>query len=151
MFKVDENTVLSDGVVDLKVVFLYDGNGRMGSVPMYGCFLFLAGTDERVGEITLRLGTAQVDEIYYNGNIGYGVDEQYRGNGFAGRACNLVKKIACIEGMDELTITCNIESRSSIRVLEKLGAEQVERVDVPSEFVDEHDRVPKRVRYRWKI
>jgi predicted acetyltransferase len=151
MLEIDKDTLLSDGVLDLKVVFLYDGKGDMGSVPMYGCFLYLAGTTTRVGEIFLRLGSDREEEICYNGNIGYSINQQYRGKGFALRACELVKRIAIIEGVKELIINCNVRNNSSIKVIEKLGAELIEEIQVPLLYLDEHDHVPKRLRYRWKL
>ncbi len=34
-----------------------------------------------VGKISIRIGSNY--HSYYNGNIGYGIEEEYRGNGYA--------------------------------------------------------------------
>ena len=151
MFKVNESEILSDGVIDLKIAFTYEGKGDKGSVPFYGCRLFLAGTETRVGTISLRLNTHNNKEFYYDGNIGFYIREEFRGKGYAVRGCNLVSTIARIEGLHELVLSCNVENTSSIRVIEKLGAEFFDTIYIPDEYLDEHDTCTKRNRYKWKI
>lgn len=150
MFKFKEGEVFSDGVIDLIIVFTYDGKGDQGTVPFYGCRLCLTGTDTRIGTLGLRLNQDN-KESYYDGNIGYYIREEFRGQEFALRGCLLASKISLLEGMNELIISCNIENSSSIRVIEKLGAEVIETINVPEEYLDEHDICPIRNRYKWKL
>jgi predicted acetyltransferase len=150
IFRVRESDYFSDGVIDLRIAFTYDGKGDKGTVPFYGCRICLAGTDTRVGTIGLRLNMNN-EEFYYDGNIGYYISEEFRGNEFAVRGCMLASYIALIEGMKELIVSCDVENSSSIRVIEKLGAEIFETIDVPNEYLDEHDTCSKRNRYRWGL
>lgn len=43
---------------------LYTGHGDQGNIPFYGCVLFLAGTDIRVGSIVLRIGDMMSSEHF---------------------------------------------------------------------------------------
>ena len=151
MFRVRESDYFSDGVIDLRIAFIYNGYGDKGSVPFYACRICLAGTETRVGTISLRLNMDNNKEFYYDGNIGYYIREEFRGKEFAVRGCNLARYIALIEGMVELTISCNVENSSSIRVIEKLGAKIFETIDVPNEYLDEHDTCSRRNRYKWNL
>ena len=151
MFRIEESDYFSDGVIDLRIVFTYDGNGNKGTVPFYACRICLAGTDISVGTIALRLTMDNNKEFYFDGNIGYSIREAFRGKEFAIRGCNLARYMALIEGMNELIISCDVENSSSIRVIEKLGAEIFETIDVPNEYLDEHDTSSKRNRYKWNL
>ena len=151
MFKLEKDSFFSDGVIDLSVVFTYDGHEDKGTVPFYGCRLCLGGTRTKVGTISLRFNIENNLESYYDGNIGYYIKDEFRGKGFAVRGCILASNIAKIEGMNELIINCCDKNSSSIRVIEKLGAELVEIINVPDEFLDEHDTSSKRLSYLWKF
>lgn len=151
MHKVKKGAIFTDDIIDLRVIFQYDGKGKMGNVPFYGCFLFFHNTEIRIGEITLRLGDINNKDIYYDSNIGYGINSEYRGKGYAGRACNLIKKVAIIENLTELSITCNVENAASIRVLEKIGAKYDATFEVLEKYRDKHDAIPKRRRYFIKL
>jgi predicted acetyltransferase len=150
-FKVAPGEIFSDGVIDLIVVFCDDGRGEHGTVPFYACRMCLGGTDIRIGTISLRLNAADNLEFFYDGNLGYIIREEFRGKGFAVRACLLASRIATLEGMNELIINCNDQNASSIRVIEKLGAEFIETIVVPDEYLDEHDASSKRRSYLWKL
>ena len=51
-----------------------------------------------IGHINLRIGNTE-KILKYIGHIGYGIDEQYRSNKFAAKACKLVKKVAKEKGL----------------------------------------------------
>ena len=109
---------LSDGVIQLVCTAEEPGNPEKKWVPAYK-FTICVGS-ENVGQIDLRIG--YTDSLYYSGQIGYGVDEQHRGNGYAGRACRLLLPIAKAHGMKKLLITNDHTNIASRRVCEKLGA-----------------------------
>jgi predicted acetyltransferase len=150
LFVVKEGTLYSDGFLDLKVKLLNTGTGEYGKIPFYGCVLFIAGTDTRVGSIVLRIGEMMASkEFYYDCHIGYHIDVEFRGRGFAVRACRLVSEVAKMHDMTEIFITCNDQNAGSIRVIEKLEAEYLETIVIPDEYLDEHDQSNKRHRYKW--
>ena len=87
-------------------------------VPSYEFAVCKGG--ERIGEINLRIG--YTDGLYYGGQIGYGIDEKHRGNGYAVNACRLLQPVIHAHGMKKLLITNNQTNTASKRVCEKLGA-----------------------------
>lgn len=84
-----------------------------------------------VGKIDLRLGYTR--GLYYGGNLGYMIDEKYRGNGYALEGCKLLKKVALKHGMKKLVITTDYLNQSSRRVCEKLGAKLMRTLQLPAE------------------
>ena len=50
-------------------------------LPFYYWSIIVKATSEEVGKISLRLGHNY--HSYYNGNIGYEIDEKYRGNHYS--------------------------------------------------------------------
>ena len=62
---------------------------------------------------------------YYNGNIGYEIEEIFRGKNYALKACKLVLPIAKAHGMNELFLTCDENNIPSYKTIEKLGGEVV--------------------------
>lgn len=85
----------------------------------------------KVGSIDLRL--TMNDWMYYYGHIGYRIRRFYRGHHYAYRACLELFKIAKDEfGMNSLIITCNPDNIASIKTIEKLQPEFIERVKVPA-------------------
>lgn len=87
-------------------------------------------TNQKVGICDLRLGMN--DEIYYAGQIGYRVYLPYRGNGYAYKACKKLFAIARDEyGMQDVLITCSPENVASLKTIEKLHGEFIEKTDVP--------------------
>lgn len=112
--------------------------------------IVLERSDTVVGEIDIRLGYT-LDLVRYGGNIGYGVDEHYRGHHYAGKACKLAKSIARECGMDVLWITCNPDNWASRRTCEWIGATLVEVVDLPSDNDQYLEGQRQKCRYRWVL
>jgi len=118
---------LFDGVVRLVCTSKQPRDTEKKLVPGYG-FAVCRGS-EKVGEISLRVG--YTDGLYYGGQIGYGIDERHRGNGYAVRACRLLAPVAKAHGMAKLLITNNHTNDASRRVCEKLGARFVRMARLP--------------------
>lgn len=96
-------------------------------VPAYEFAVCLGG--EQIGHINFRLG--YTDGLYYGGQIGYGIDEKYRGNGYAAAACRLLTPAAKACGMKKLLITNSQANLPSRRVCEKLGARHLRLARLP--------------------
>ena len=88
---------------------------------------------QRIGSISAKLGMNEF--LYYVGNIGYNIDEPFRGNGYAGEAVELVKQLFKKNGFSKVIITNDPRNYASIRVCEKLGAKFIKTVDVPAGHV----------------
>ncbi|HYF81865.1 MAG TPA: GNAT family N-acetyltransferase [Clostridia bacterium] len=141
---------LSDGEIDIVLYEKYPGDSTKGFVPVFKFSILLNKTGEKIGYINLRLKDTE-KIVRYIGHIGYGINEAFRGNKFASKACNLVKKVANDLGMEKLVITCNPDNYASKRTCEIIGAKLIEIVDIPETSdafsVDEQ----KKCRYEWVI
>lgn len=85
----------------------------------------------RMGTCDLRIGHNQ--SVYYGGNIGYRVEEPYRGNHYAGKACLLLFQLARRHGMEYVIITCDPDNLPSRKTCEWLGGELVEIAELPED------------------
>ena len=138
---------LSDGVIYLVCTAKKPANPEKKLVPGYDFAVCKDG--EKIGEINLRIG--YTDGLYYGGQIGYGIDEKYRGNGYAGRACRLLLPVAKAHKMTKLLITTDYTNAASKRVCEKLGARFVRTARLP----EWHDLYKRGGRfeniYEWSV
>lgn len=57
-------------------------------VPAYYFIICSVIDDKEMGKCDLRIGYNE--NIYYGGNIGYNIEEPYRGHHYAGKACKLL-------------------------------------------------------------
>ena len=108
-----------------------------------------------MGEINLRIGCSgfgpDLSSLYYGGQIGYSVDESYRGNGYAGRACRLFLPVAKAHGMAKLLITNNIANTASRRVCEKLGPLFVRAARLPEWYEPYKEGQRFMSIYEWSV
>ena len=139
---------LSDGVV---LVRLHECvPHRKGNwAHSYNFFGYLPHLFHPVGHVHLRIGMNE--DIYFGGNVGYGVQEAYRGHGYAERFCRLIPPVARAHGMTELCITTTADNTASVRTIEHLGAVFVGESKLPR-----YNELYKRgmryvVRYMWDI
>ncbi len=82
-----------------------------------------------MGTCDLRLG--HNEKLYFGGNIGYRVEEQYRGHHYAGKACLLLFELAKKHELEYLIITCNPDNYPSRKTCEYAGGELWEIVELP--------------------
>ncbi len=86
---------------------------------------------ERMGSCDLRVGFNQ--KLYYGGNIGYRIEEGFRGRHYAGKACLLLFELAKRHGMDHLIITCDPDNIPSRRTCEYAGGTLLEIAEIPED------------------
>jgi len=118
---------LSDGVVIL----------RLRSVEKSYCFfptaynfdIYGEKNNEMIGRCDYRC--LNNEENYYAGNIGYMIYPEYRGNGYAHLAAELLCKHAYRKGRRFIYITCSPENIASHKTINKLNAEFLKEVEVP--------------------
>ncbi|MCL2500333.1 MAG: GNAT family N-acetyltransferase [Defluviitaleaceae bacterium] len=144
--------VLSDGEIFLVCTEKQPANPEKKYVPGYEFIICKDG--EKVGRINLRIGYGgglYNSNLYYGGQIGYGVDEPFRGNGYAARACRLLLPVAKAHKMNTLLITNNPDNRASMRVCEKLGLTLIRTAPVPKwhDLHKDGDRYSNI--YEWQI
>ena len=112
----------------------------------YTIFLIMADNNE-VGRLVLRSG----DETarYFDGHIGYTIDEDYRGHHYAYQACLLLKQYVSEKS---LIITCDPDNIASKKTIEKLGCEYIETKPIPSSLKKFFNKDEKeKCIYRWHL
>lgn len=85
----------------------------------------------KIGYCDLRIG--HNDKTYIGGNIGYGIDEPFRGNHYAAKACRLLFRLAKKHALEYLTISCQPSNLASARTCELAGGTYVETADIPED------------------
>lgn len=82
-----DTTFLKNDEIQLCLEKTVNGDEEKGWVPAYHFAICnLEGT--KMGTCDLRVG--HNDKLYFGGNIGYRVEEPYRGHHYAGKACEYV-------------------------------------------------------------
>jgi predicted acetyltransferase len=141
---------LVDGDLELVLVEEYAGDPLTNRVPAYKFEMRRVGSPQAIGAIELRVGDTR-HIVMYAGHIGYGVNPECRGHGYAGRACRLLLPLARSHGMTVLWITCSPVNAASRRTLERIGAQYVETVDLPEDTDMYRSGKRKACRYRMDL
>ncbi len=139
---------LTDKEIILRLAKKKTGKRRGEWLPALHYTIHLPGSEVVIGNIDLRLGYS-THVVRYGGHIGYGINPQWRGNHYAGKACKLLKAVAIEHGMDVIWITCNPENLASRKTCEWLGLELVEIVDVPPDNELYKRGEKRKCRFRW--
>ena len=105
-----------------------DGDDKKGWVPAYH-FAICDLNGIKMGVCDLRIG--HNDKLYYGGNIGYRIDEPYRGHHYAGKACLLLFELARMHELGYVIITCNPNNYASRKTCEYVGGELLEIAELP--------------------
>ena len=116
--------------ISLRLDHTAEADPVRGWVPAY-YFDILDRTGQKLGNCDLRVG--HTEGLYYGGNIGYAVDEPYRGRHYAAKACKLLFELARRHGMDYLIITCHPTNLPSRRTCEILGGKLLEIAELPAD------------------
>lgn len=136
---------ISGGGLTLKIREKAQGGGPL--LPFYYYDILADGLP--AGKISIRIGDNF--HAYYNGHIGYEIDEGARGHGYARRACGLVLDVARFHGMARLYLTCAEDNAASYRTIEGLGAELLEICDVPREYFAWQEGIKRHRIYQLKL
>ncbi len=118
----------SNDVIEIRLASRFK-SGWINRYETYYFDIFLKGTRTRVGYIDLRMGYSEF--LYYLGNVGYRIYEEYRGNHYAYQACQLL--FACAKDLQipYLIITCSPDNVASKKTLEKLEGKYMGEKKVP--------------------
>jgi tagatose 1,6-diphosphate aldolase len=149
LFEFEDFNYLTDGEIDLIIDEKAPADDKKGYVPAYKYKITLHGSSESIGNIDIRIGNNE--NLYYGGHIGYRIDEPYRGNNYASKACSIIKLVAAAHGMDRLIITCNPDNIASRRTCEKTGLKLLKIVNLTphNEMYKEGER--EKCIYEWNL
>ena len=150
MVELKEYDVLSDGEIDVILQKKSNGDALKGFSPEYKFHILLHGSDIVIGHIHFRLGDTE-KILKYIGHVGFGIDEQYRGNKYAAKACRIIKNIAKEHAMESLIITCNPENHASRKICEAIGAKLIEVIDIPENSDAFSLNETQKCRYEWEL
>jgi tagatose 1,6-diphosphate aldolase len=140
--------LLTDGEITLRLIKDTPAEPERLRVRALRYDIVAPESSEPAGYIDFRLGYT-LSLVRHGGNIGYGVNAEYRGRHLAGKACKLIGALAKSQGMDVLWVTCTPENVASRKTCEWIGASFVEIVDLPPDH-DCYLRGDRQVcRYRW--
>lgn len=104
------------------------GDEKRDWLPAY--HFFICDRDgNKMGQCDLRIG--HNEGVYYGGNIGYRVEEPFRGHHYAAKACRLLFELAEKHELDYLIITCNPDNLPSRKTCEYAGGRLVEIAELP--------------------
>lgn len=121
---------MRDGELELRIEKNNPADPTKGYVESNTVGMYVG--EKRVGQLSVRLrDTPNLSR--FCGHIGYGVDEAYRGNHFAERACRLLWPMMRAYGFREVVITCNPENTPSRRIIERLGGMFTGLEEVPTD------------------
>lgn len=123
-----DTSFLKSEEIMLKLERTAEGDPVKGWVPAYHFAICnLAG--EKMGVCDLRIG--HNDLLYYGGNIGYSIDEPYRGHHYAAKACKMLFELAKKHDLGYVIITCNPDNIASRKTCEFAGGVHIETAELP--------------------
>lgn len=85
-----------------------------------------------LGYVSLRLGESP--ELYYLGHVGYRVEEENRGRGYAGKAVRQLVPFMRGLGFKTVVITTDTDNLPSRRTCQRLGCELERVAQVPQRY-----------------
>jgi predicted acetyltransferase len=136
-----------DGDVQLRIDEVYQFFDSPWEVPAYRFTVLEKG--QKAGTISFRV--SQDDRLVrYAGNIGFGIDENFRGRRLAGKAVKLLLPLGSSYALKPLWLGCNPDNFASMQVMNWLGATYVETIDLPPDYERYYSRGERRKR-RYRL
>lgn len=123
-----DTSFLKDEEISLVLERTAAANPERGWVPAY-YFAIRNKDGAKIGECDLRVG--HNENTYYGGNIGYSINEEYRGHHYAGKACLLLFELAKLHNLDYLIISCDPDNVASRKTCEYAGGKLSEIAELP--------------------
>lgn len=133
--------------LDLKLIKYFEGNNI--EIPYYWYEIILKSINKSIGKISIRIGHNY--HSYYNGNIGYEIDEEYRGNNYSYIASKMVLDTAKIYGMSFVYLACNDDNIASYKIIEKLGSNLIESIIPPKDYFGYYYEIPLQRIYKLNL
>ena len=132
----------------LRLVRLTEALPEKQRVPAYH-FEICLPDGMKIGACNLRIG--HNERTYLGGNIGYEIDEPYRGHHYAAKTCELLFRQARKHDLGYVYITCVPENEASARTCELAGGTYIETADIPEDN-DMYEQGKRQVKvYRFEL
>ena len=138
---------LAYGGVRLSFATILPGEPEFGVVPSYH-FRIVGEDGTDFGYLNIRIGNTEHVRLYA-GHIAYSIEQAHRGHSYAGVACRAVARFVRTL-YPETILTTSPGNHASIRTIEKLGAEFIEELRVPSHDPSYLGGARWKRRYRWR-
>lgn len=139
----------TDGEIDLCLSDEDVRDVKCGISDGYLFYLYRHRTRKYVGYVSLRLGESP--SLYYLGHIGYRIEQEYRGHGYAGRACRLMLPLMRQHGLRSVVITTDVDNLPSRKTCEALGCTLERIAPVPTEYRALCSGSRQKCRYIWRL
>ena len=140
-------STFSDGEIDLVLSGDDVTDEECGIEDGFTFCIYPKGARKYAGYVSLRLGESGA--LYYLGHIGYRVEPEFRGRGYAGKACRLLLPLIQRLGMESVVITTNVDNIPSRKTCEKLGCTLERIAPVPMEYRAICAGATQKCRYIW--
>lgn len=118
--QIKDKEYLKGPVVDLKLISFYP-DSQLDGIPYYWYEIYLSNI--AIGKISLRLGYNETTLV--NGQVGYEIDEPYRGHHYGYYALEIIKCLAMDHGYRYLIITTSVDNFRSQHVIRRAGGKMV--------------------------
>ncbi len=102
-----------------------------------------------MGRCDLRIG--HNNKLYYGGNIGYSIDEEYRGHHYAGKACLLLFELSKKHKMEYVLITFNPDNYASRKTCAYAGGTLLGTIELPDDNDMRHDGQTEKCIFRFAL
>lgn len=131
----------------LSIIEKNPGNDK--EIPYYWYNILLKETKEIIGQISLRIGKNY--HSYYNGNIGYYIEERYRGHNYAFTATKMLFPLSLAHNQKELYLTCDEGNLASYQTIKKLGGILLETIQPPKDYFGYYEGMAREHIFYLKI
>ena len=146
MLFLDKDIELREGPVRLKFDKVFSADPEAETVPFFH-FTIFNNAGQPVGHINFRVGNTR-HVLQCAGHIGYEVLPDHRGASLAYYACKALVPIIR-QFYTSVIMTVDPSNVSSIRTIEKLGAEYIGEVAIPPGDPAYASGNRKKRRYQW--
>ena len=119
---------LKDNEIQLVLLATHEENKERKWVPYYQFNIYLLD-NTKIGKCNLRIDNSDLTK--YCGNIGYEIDEIYRGKHYSLKASKLLLKLAKKHNLNYVLINCEPNNIASNKICQSLGAKYTETIDIP--------------------
>lgn len=148
MIKINSKfNIINSDILRLELICFNKGNEK--EIPYYYYNIIENKTNNNIGKISIRIGCNY--HSYYNGNIGYEIDSDYRGNNYAYLASKMVLDVARFYNMKKIILTCEENNIASSKTIEKLGGKLLETVFPPHDYFGFFEGIKKHKIYKLDI